>query len=660
MKTVISLLLICFAIQVYAQTPECEAVVYPGDFNKDGIVSVHDALYWGVMYGTTGPQRPNATNDWTPQVAPDWSGSINQINNKNQDGNGNGLIDTLDLQALYQNYDSTHTCIVKNESTAADVFMVYYAEDEIGTMLRREYHVHLKSLAYHGCAFTMDYGELDAVIEIGVDTTDSGLEPAALVVVEDAANEKVHIAVTRTDQMDDIDASQLLIIVICEDIAGLTGEENKVFFTDIQSIKSDYEVTAYDDVIYESPPFPAPDICEQIFDLEYCPYQNGIINSVEAYNNTSGLGTCFEGRLYGSDAAALPLSCDDERKYFTSGTNDTLWFQIKTDAAGVGEVIEVYLEDIQGESSNKISTEILSTNYQQTGIPINDLLQNIPLDSIEKIYFSKTNGTGDFHIYVDEIYVNQLWNIWWRGDRFSYEAATPNDTETCTGTYSFQLMSSGMGFETHSVGNYDFPTNLSFYDEICFNAKADEPDKMLTFSFTPFQFPEWYKPVNINDYIPNGNLTNTYQKICIPLDSLKADCEHIRCELGYVDQLTFYTNDIEPFNFYLDDIRVIRGNAEDCTECFRTSTTSHLSDKIPLSVFPNPTSDHVNIEIFHPNNIHIQIIDLQGQIIHSTHIHSSDTTKNLSYSTTHLQTGMYIVHVTDHNGQSSNSKFIKM
>jgi len=528
-------------------------------------------------------------------------------------------------------------------------------------MLRREYHVHLKSLAYHGCAFTMDYGELDAVIEIGVDTMESGLEPTALVVVEDVANEKVHIAVTRTDQMDNVDASQLLIIVICEDIAGLTGEANEVFFTDIQSIKSDYEVTAYAPLSYLSPAFPALDICEPIFDLEYCQYQNGIINITEAYDNAFGVGTCFEGNLYGSDTeAAIPMSCNADKKYFIPNTNDTLWLQIKTDAAGAGQAIEIYLEDIQGQFSEKVSTAPLDTNYQKTGIAINDLLQNTTLDSINYLYFEKTNGATDFQIYVDNIHINQFWNVWWQGDKFTYEGAILNNTEACAGAYSFHGIGSGNGYEEHSISDYNLSKNLSFYDEICFNIKADKPDKTIIFSFAGQQYPEWYKPVNLSDYAPNETLTNTYQKVCIPLDSLKADCEHIRCALGNVDELNFYSNDAEPFNFYIDDIRVIRGDIEDCTECFSTSTTNYLSDQIPLSVFPNPTSDHINIEITHHHNIQIQIIDLQGQIIHTSHIHSSDTTKNLSYSTTHLKAGMYIVHITDHNGQSSNSKFIKM
>jgi len=79
-------------------------------------------VYWGLAHGETGPTRSNADIDWIPQTADDWDESIRMVNNKFQDGDGNGLIDTFDLEALYQNFDSTHIYIIKDSVTEENYF----------------------------------------------------------------------------------------------------------------------------------------------------------------------------------------------------------------------------------------------------------------------------------------------------------------------------------------------------------------------------------------------------------------------------------------------------------------------------------------------------------------------------------------------------------
>ncbi len=652
------------AIQVAAQTAECDSIVYPGDLNKDGIVNVHDALYWGLTYGETGPVRPNATNEWTSQYCPDWSWEINGVNGKNQDGNGDGMIDTLDLEPIYLNYDSTQTCIIKGEINLSNRLAVYYTEEVIGMELRREYHVVLKNQLYHGCAFTFDYSELDAVIGVGVDTTDSQLEPSALLVVHDAANQRIDIAVTRTDLID-TNSGQALIIVICEDIAALTGDEREVFFSNVKSVESNFTQTIHEDISYKSPPFPPTVMCKQIFDLEHCQYQNGIINIEEAYG---GGGSCFEGRMYKEDIAGIPVSCNDEKKLTISHSEyypDTLWLRIKADSVGWSEAVEVYLSDIHDEYSYAISTGPLDTVYQNIGIATADLLQNSTLDSIEWVYFRKVNDDVDFHIYADEIYINENWNVLWRGDKYRYRNGTLNETEVCAGNYCFEARHDSGGYGLHEVRHLEEPINLSFYDEICFEAKVDQAGQTILFSFVGmYQFPEFYKAVDINDYIEGGSLEVDYQKVCIPLDALKLEnCEDIRCKLGYVDRISFSSNDPEIFNFYIDEVRVIRGDAEDCGGCDALINNENPSiEHIQLTAFPNPASEDLNIKISHDKNIRgqLQIIDLQGKIIDDISMNLSSGLNTIPYETNHLQSGMYIVHFTTENGNSGNYKFIKM
>jgi len=80
------LLSLFFFMCIYVQGNAQNEPVLPGDFNMDGLVSIHDALYWGLAHGQTGPTRPNADIDWTPQAADDWDESIRLVNNKFQEG----------------------------------------------------------------------------------------------------------------------------------------------------------------------------------------------------------------------------------------------------------------------------------------------------------------------------------------------------------------------------------------------------------------------------------------------------------------------------------------------------------------------------------------------------------------------------------------------
>ena len=79
--------------------------VFPGDANKDGEANFYDLLELGVGNGITGPVRPNASTEWVGQLAPDWPQStINGINYKHLDCDGNGIINEADAIAISDNY----------------------------------------------------------------------------------------------------------------------------------------------------------------------------------------------------------------------------------------------------------------------------------------------------------------------------------------------------------------------------------------------------------------------------------------------------------------------------------------------------------------------------------------------------------------------------
>ena len=83
--------------------------VYPGDTNKDGLANVYDLLPIGVGYGSEGPPRQNnelfVGSDFSAQFAPDWgTETITGNDYKHLDCNGDGEIDSEDMEAIEVNY----------------------------------------------------------------------------------------------------------------------------------------------------------------------------------------------------------------------------------------------------------------------------------------------------------------------------------------------------------------------------------------------------------------------------------------------------------------------------------------------------------------------------------------------------------------------------
>lgn len=83
-------------------------IVFPGDLNNDGTANHLDLLPLGVAYGQEGPPRPEASLEWFQQPNFPWAGflPVSGVNLGFVDADGNGFIDSLDLDAVALNYDS--------------------------------------------------------------------------------------------------------------------------------------------------------------------------------------------------------------------------------------------------------------------------------------------------------------------------------------------------------------------------------------------------------------------------------------------------------------------------------------------------------------------------------------------------------------------------
>jgi len=154
--------------------------VLPGDGNADGIVNTQDALYWGLAEGFNGAPRSNTTIDCSLQSCTDWPQSVDGINSKHQDSDGNGTIDGQDLQIVISNFGCVSDYIAPNYASGV--------ENGSGA-----------AAVAHGLAFTVT-SDVIPISRIAMSTTGSSLHPDIEFAILDG--NQCHAALTRTDNFD--------------------------------------------------------------------------------------------------------------------------------------------------------------------------------------------------------------------------------------------------------------------------------------------------------------------------------------------------------------------------------------------------------------------------------------------------------------------------
>jgi len=206
---------------------DCQEPVWPGDFNNDGIVNNADALFWGLACeNQSGLVRPNASIEWYPQASPDWPNAVNTINNKHQDGNGDGQINLADLAALHENYGKESTISFSTSNTEG----VNYRLDPLSieetsetTILKYALHVELNDtpVALHGLACTINFGDLAIPDSPTLDLSNSSLIPDTSVVKFNTEENTLDIALTRTDKTNQLcdGAVGVLVIILADHVA---------------------------------------------------------------------------------------------------------------------------------------------------------------------------------------------------------------------------------------------------------------------------------------------------------------------------------------------------------------------------------------------------------------------------------------------------------
>ena len=97
----ISVIWLLASVQLYAQQ------VWPGDVTNNGIVNQVDVMYWVYAHDAVGSQRNIPGHSWTGHVLPDnlWAEEFpNGLNFAYADCDGNGIVDSADLDIIKEHY----------------------------------------------------------------------------------------------------------------------------------------------------------------------------------------------------------------------------------------------------------------------------------------------------------------------------------------------------------------------------------------------------------------------------------------------------------------------------------------------------------------------------------------------------------------------------
>jgi len=332
---------------------------------------------------------------------------------------------------------------------------------------------------------------------------------------------------------------------------------------------------------------------------------------------------------------------------------DTLSFIIKTDEEGIGESVEFFITDVYGNYSNAFIVSDLGTDFQKIQFPLDVLANDEPvLEAVEWIYFEAVGNEEGFTIYVDEILLNG-WLPLWNGEKCNYRDGTLNEEHAYDGRYSFERITNPYEWNHSVISLYceqDMTVNLSESDEIRFYTKADQLGKTFNF-YASEAYREWgdCNTINIDDYIEEGELTDHYRLVSIPLDSLKND----NCMLEKIQALHFFNHDDIEFKFYIDDIHVY---SEDCITSVEDPETTKYQQ---LIIHPNPASEFLSIQTYSRQSSRgeVRIFDMQGKILDRFSTHLTTGQNTIMYTPTNLSTGIYMIHIQSEH-EFYNGKFM--
>lgn len=192
--------------------------IWPADINNNGIVNGVDYLYWGLANGSTGPERPAASDQWTEQAmgAP-WALNFPASTNyAYADANGDGVVNANDATLVGSYFTQQHGSVSEDtyqtSSSASDPAFFFNVEEtdvQAGENKQISFAIGNGSDIindFYGVSFVIEYPATALAQENGmsfslnadcfINTLNNNV---ATYLYNDAANGKAEITIVRTD-----------------------------------------------------------------------------------------------------------------------------------------------------------------------------------------------------------------------------------------------------------------------------------------------------------------------------------------------------------------------------------------------------------------------------------------------------------------------------
>jgi hypothetical protein len=138
--------------------------VWPGDCDQDKAVTTLDWLQLGVAIGQnmSGAVRFDQSISWTPKSAVDWADSVQNVNAKHADCNGDGFASEADSTAIIQNFNQKHLILgLPIDRLGAVILKIELPVGPYFTGQKIAAPVHLAESAesFYGLAFDLGFSE---------------------------------------------------------------------------------------------------------------------------------------------------------------------------------------------------------------------------------------------------------------------------------------------------------------------------------------------------------------------------------------------------------------------------------------------------------------------------------------------------------------------
>lgn len=139
----------------------CEAIVWPGDFNNNGIVTESDVLLVGLKYNKSGPARSDHNFAWGPMPAAIWTDTAATY----VDGTGDGIIKINDVPAVGFNYGKSHPVDLPKLLVKTLGDNVLYGNLQIINDSTAQLSVMAQAEDLFGIAFKTDYQQAEVSVD---------------------------------------------------------------------------------------------------------------------------------------------------------------------------------------------------------------------------------------------------------------------------------------------------------------------------------------------------------------------------------------------------------------------------------------------------------------------------------------------------------------